>query len=115
MEVSTIDKAQLLKGLLEGCILQIIRKEESYGYAITEALQSFGFTDLNEGSVYPVLIRLEKKGMITGESRKSDLGPKRKYFQISSLGREYLEDFKNLWDDVSLTVNTIMKGGENHE
>lgn len=110
-----MDKAQLLKGILEGCILQIISQEETYGYVITEALNTYGFNDLNEGTIYPVLIRLEKKGLVTSESRKSDLGPRRKYFNISSKGLEELESFRSLWEDISATVNTILKGGVIHE
>lgn len=110
-----MDKAQLLKGLLEGCILQIIAREETYGYAITMALNTYGFNDLSEGSVYPVLMRLEKKGLVITESRKSDLGPKRKYFRLSTEGESYLAEFKDLWQDISTTVNQIMKGGATHE
>ncbi len=110
-----MDKAQLLKGLLEGCILEVISQEETYGYAITEQLNEQGFTDLNEGSVYPVLIRLSKKGLVTSQSRKSELGPRRKYFQITDAGIEALSNFRNNWLEVSSTVNTILKGGGNDE
>ena len=110
-----MNKAQLLKGLLEGCILEIISHKENYGYVITETLNDNGFTDLNEGSVYPVLMRLEKKGLVTSESRKSDLGPRRKYFFISQSGLIYLNEFKELWQDVSSTVNIILEGGVNNE
>ncbi len=110
-----MDKAQLLKGLLEGCILEIISREETYGYVITEALNSYGFSDLNEGSVYPVLIRLEKKGYVASESRKSELGPRRKYFTINAKGIEYLTEFRKLWKDISRTVNVILEGGVSHE
>lgn len=107
-----MDKAQMLKGLLEGCILEIIAKEETYGYRITEALNAYGFNDLNEGSVYPVLSRLEKKGLVSTESRKSELGPRRKYFSINHKGHAFLEEFRYLWKDVSRTVDLIMKGGD---
>ena len=107
-----VDRAQLLKGLLEGCILEIISKGETYGYQLTEDLNRMGFDNLNEGSVYPVLMRLSKKGLVETEMKKSTLGPKRKYFQISEEGKEYLETFKTAWFDISSVVNTIMKGGE---
>lgn len=104
-----INKAQMLKGLLDGCVLEIISREETYGYKITEALNDYGFKELNEGSVYPVLIRLEKKKFIRSESKKSPLGPKRKYFTITDDGKEYLLSFKDLWNDVQHTVNKIME------
>ncbi|SHI50039.1 transcriptional regulator, PadR family [Dethiosulfatibacter aminovorans DSM 17477] len=107
-----VDRAQLLKGLLEGCILEIIQREETYGYKITSDLNDSGFKDLNEGSVYPVLIRLEKKGYIVSESKKSPLGPKRKYFTITDEGRGFLKSFKAVWKDISKVVDNIMKGGD---
>lgn len=110
-----MEKAQMLKGLLEGCILEIISHGETYGYLITERLNDFGFSDLNEGSVYPVLMRLEKKKLVTTESRKSELGPRRKYFSLNDHGRQYLNDFHRLWGEISQTVNRIMEGGDNNE
>lgn len=107
-----MQKAQLLKGLLEGCILEIISRRETYGYVITEELNRSGFPDLNEGSVYPVLIRLENKGLVSSESRKSELGPRRKYFSITGRGRTRLEDFKELWKDLAGTVDGILFPGE---
>lgn len=107
-----VDRAQLLKGLLEGCILEIIQRDETYGYKITSDLNQSGFIDLNEGSVYPVLIRLEKKGYIISESKKSPLGPKRKYFTITNGGRDFIESFKIMWSDISKVVDNIMKDGD---
>lgn len=106
-----LDRSQMLKGLLEGCILAIISEEETYGYNITARLNTYGFTDLSEGSVYPVLIRLQKKGLVKSELRKSDVGPKRKYFMMTPPGQEYLKQFKVLWQEVSSTVQGIMEGG----
>ena len=107
-----MDRSQLLKGLLEGCILDIIARKETYGYEITEHLNSHGFKELNEGSVYPVLIRLEKKGLVKTESRKSELGPRRKYFSINEKGLDYLTAFKALWQEVSGSVDGLLDGGE---
>jgi PadR family transcriptional regulator PadR len=104
-------RSQILKGLLEGCILEIISREETYGYEITEVLNKSGFESLNEGSVYPVLIRLQNKGFAAGETKESPLGPKRKYFSITESGNEFLESFKTEWKDVSNTVDTILNGG----
>lgn len=55
------DRAQLRKGTLEGCILQIIAREAAYGYAIATTLRENGFPDLTEGTLYPLLLRLERK------------------------------------------------------
>lgn len=108
-------RAQMLKGLLEGCILRIIAEGESYGYKITESLNMSGFADINEGSVYPVLIRLEKKGYVIAESRKSALGPKRKYFSITQEGKHFIAIFEKEWALIEKGVNHILKGGGNDE
>lgn len=55
------NSTQMLKGLLEGCILKIVSNGETYGYEVCEKLINYGFEDISEGSVYPILIRLEKK------------------------------------------------------
>ena len=51
---------QMLKGTLEGCILKVISKNETYGYEISEALKDYGFSNISEGTIYPLLLRLEK-------------------------------------------------------
>ena len=63
------DQAQLRKGTLEGCILKIIDREPTYGYAIATTLRDCGFADLTEGTLYPLLLRLERKGLIAAEYR----------------------------------------------
>jgi PadR family transcriptional regulator, regulatory protein PadR len=105
-----IDRAQILKGLLEGVILEIIARGPTYGYEITMLLNDKGFHDLSEGSVYPVLIRLSKKGLLETEMRKSSLGPKRKYFNITKEGQRYLTEFVYIWHGISSAVNGILEG-----
>lgn len=58
------DKSQLLRGTLEGCILKIINDKETYGYEIAENLKLYGFKDISEGTIYPLLIRLEKNNFL---------------------------------------------------
>lgn len=52
--------SQMLKGTLEGCILKVISQKETYGYEISEKLGEYGFADILEGTIYPLLLRLEK-------------------------------------------------------
>ena len=105
-----MQKSQILKGLLEGSILKIISKGETYGYEITTVLSKYGFDFINEASVYTVLMRLTKKGYIFGEQRKSELGPKRKYFVITSEGSKYLKQFEVDWNFVSQRISNILGG-----
>ncbi|MBO8161874.1 MAG: PadR family transcriptional regulator [Thermosipho sp. (in: Bacteria)] len=103
-------KTQMLKGLLEGCILKIIDRKETYGYAICEDLFSYGFKDLNEGTVYPILIRLEKKKLIYSVKKASRLGPKRKYFYLTDNGKEYLKNFIKEWTEMRGIIDRILEG-----
>lgn len=65
-------RSQLLKGILDGCILAVIAEETVYGYELSRKLQQVGLSDVSEGTIYPVLLRLQKNGMIEGEMRPSD-------------------------------------------
>ena len=104
-----MDKSQMLKGILEGCILKIISKTETYGYEIVTSLQLHGFADAREGTLYPLLLRLEKKGLIEATFKPSPLGPKRKYYSLTPEGMEYVQDFYDAWKDVADTVEHIFK------
>lgn len=102
-----LDKSQMMKGILEGCILKIIDKSETYGYEIAVQLQKYGFTDVKEGTLYPLLLRLEKKGLITATFKPSPLGPKRKYYDLTKAGKEYVAGFYEVWNEVRQTVDGI--------
>ncbi len=105
-----VDKSQLLRGTLEGCIVKIIGAEETYGYEIISRLQGYGFDDVSEGTTYPILVRLERKGIITSKYKESPLGPKRKYYYLTELGQEFLREFEMVWNDVKKSVDKVLKG-----
>lgn len=104
-----VEKSQLVKGILEGCILEIIGKSETYGYEIVTALQEHGFTDAKEGTLYPLLLRLEKKNLIRAEFKPSPLGPKRKYYYLTEEGKQYVEDFYRNWKEIAGAVESIFE------
>jgi len=99
-----------MRGTLEGCIVKIISGEETYGYEIVSRLQDYGFEDVGEGSTYPILVRLEKKNIISSLYKESPLGPKRKYYFLTDTGKEFLSEFEIVWNDVKNSVDRIMKG-----
>lgn len=103
------DKSQLMRGTLEGCILKVIAAETTYGYEIMEKLVRHGFDDVREGTIYPLLVRLEKKELISSEVRPSPLGPSRKYYSLTPSGREMLDAFAVCWDSISKAVKNIME------
>lgn len=99
--------SQLLKGLMDGVILKIIDKEETYGYEIYEKLQNLNFDDFAEGSLYPLLLRLEKKKLIKGTKRPSEYGPDRKYYSLTEEGINEMNSFKDTWDKINMSVNKL--------
>ncbi|WP_346913311.1 PadR family transcriptional regulator [Clostridium sp.] len=105
------NKSQLLKGSLEGCVLKIIDlKDEIYGYDIARILKENGFTDISEGTLYPLYTRLQKNGFISSTMKESPFGPARKYYSLTDKGREELKDFVDTWEYMSKNISDIIKG-----
>lgn len=98
---------EMLKGVLEGCVLEIISHEEIYGYKITRRLNSLGFSDVVDGTVYTILVRLEKNKLVETTKKKSDMGPPRKFFTLNDAGRKELQKFWDKWDFVSTKINQL--------
>lgn len=107
-EVLMAKNSQMLKGVLEGCILHLINNEEIYGYRICEKLDQIGFNDVDDSSIYPILIRLEKKKYIYALKKSSPMGPKRKYYYLSELGQEMLAKFQADWFAMQTKVAHIL-------
>lgn len=99
--------SQLLKGTLEGCILAIISKNATYGYEISRQLGEYGFGSIAEGTIYPLLLRLEKNKLVTAVYRQSELGPKRKYYLLTDKGRTQLEQFAENYRELSAAVERL--------
>ncbi|MEK7519081.1 MAG: PadR family transcriptional regulator [Patescibacteria group bacterium] len=98
---------EMLKGVLEGCVLETISRSKTYGYAIASALRQLGFTDVVEGTVYTILLRLESRKLVDIEKQPSDLGPPRKFYTLNPAGRKELAGFWAKWKFVSARINTL--------
>ncbi|MFH2114829.1 MAG: PadR family transcriptional regulator [Spirochaetota bacterium] len=98
---------ELLKGVLEGCVLEIISRRETYGYEITRSLNALGFTEVVDGTVYTILIRLEKNDLVQVTKKPSDMGPPRKFFTLNHAGQEELQKFWKKWDFVASKINEL--------
>lgn len=101
------DLTEMLKGVLEGCVIEIISRKETYGYEITRQLNAFGFTDVVDGTVYTILVRLEKNKLVEVTKKPSDMGPPRKFFVLNDAGREELRKFWKKWEFVSSKMNEL--------
>ncbi|WP_106494816.1 PadR family transcriptional regulator [Lentibacillus sp. Marseille-P4043] len=104
-------RSQLLKGILEGCILSIIKQQPTYGYELSVRLQEFGLADVSEGSIYPILLRLQKEKLIEGVMKKSESGPKRKYYHLTPDGEQALIEFIHHWETIKHPVDQIIEKG----
>ena len=106
---------EMLKGVLEGCVLEILSRGETYGYEITKRLNALGFTDVVEGTVYTILIRLEKNKLVETAKKPSDLGPPRKFYTLNDTGRNELQLFWQKWDFVSSKIMQLKEGGTDEQ
>lgn len=109
-----LSSSQILKGILEGCLLAIINKGETYGYEMIEKLDRYGFSMVKEGSIYPLLLRMKKQGLVeTHQKKLPSGGPKRKYYTITEEGRQELDAFTERWHTISMGVNQLIKEEQN--
>ena len=92
-------------------MLEIISRKTTYGYDITRQLNTLGFTDAVEGTVYTILVRLEKNKLVDIEKKRSDLGPPRKFYSLNDAGREELRAFWEKWDFLSSKINELKENG----
>lgn len=99
----------MLKGIIDGCILAIIHQKEVYGYELAEKLEEFGFDSFSEGTIYPLLLRMQKEALVTSTLKNSTAGPKRKYYSLTEKGEEELEHFITRWEKLQLSVNAVLR------
>lgn len=102
---------EMLKGTLEGIVLAILSERPAYGYEITAWLRERGFTDIAEGTVYALLIRVEQRGLVDVEKVPSEKGPPRKVYTLNTRGHESLDDFWRTWDFLSAQLDTLRTEG----
>lgn len=103
---------EMLKGTLEGIVLAILSARPAYGYEITARLREQGFSDIAEGTVYALLIRIEQRGLVGVEKIPSEKGPPRKVYSLNRRGREYLEEFWKTWSFLAEQLVKLQEGGK---
>jgi PadR family transcriptional regulator PadR len=97
MAVGEGRRTQLLRGVLDLCLLAVMEEGPAYGYEMTKRLRARGLSIVGEGSIYPLLGRLEREGLVETYRAASDGGPPRKYYRPSSAGRRALADGVSEW------------------
>jgi len=101
---------QLRKGILELAVLAALHRRSHYGYSLVRSLTTPGSLDIKEGTVYPILARLSREGLVRSEWVESSQGPPRKYYELTASGRSVSESLKAEFGRLVLLVASA--GGE---
>src|SRR5699024_4205117 len=109
----TIVNIQFKKGILEICVLVLLKKKDCYGYELGQKISNK--IEISEGSMYQLLRRLTKEGYFTTYFQESSGGPARKYYRLTEQGREYLHEQMREWKAFSNVVNELIEEGVGSE
>ena len=101
---------QFRKGLLELCIMNHLRKRESYGYEIVRRLRDIEALSITESTLYPILARLGKEGHLKVRSVPSPSGPPRRYFSLTPHGEHYLDSLNRYWATLRDATDDLIAG-----
>lgn len=102
---------ELRRGVLEHCVLAILRERESYAFEIVRVLSQAGELLTSEGTIYPLLARLRRDGLVTTSWRDSESGPPRRYYRLTDDGRASLTAFGAEWQRFRDAVDAILAEG----
>jgi PadR family transcriptional regulator PadR len=105
-------RSQLLRGVLDLCLLAVVEEEAAYGYEMMKRLRSRGLSIVGEGSIYPLLGRLERDGLVSTHRAPSESGPPRKYYRASPEGQRVLMEGVAEWRAVRRAVDHILGADE---
>jgi PadR family transcriptional regulator PadR len=100
---------QLRKGLLEYCVLSVLRHGESYGYEVMLKLKAIEELAVTESTVYPILTRLRKDGYLKVRTEPSPSGPPRRYFSLTELGSQRVQSMDTYWASLNLSLSALGK------
>ncbi|MBG0741157.1 PadR family transcriptional regulator [Paeniglutamicibacter antarcticus] len=103
---------EMLKGTLEGIVLALLAVQPAYGYEITARLRDQGFTQIAEGTVYALLVRIEQRGFVDVSKVPSEKGPPRKVYSLNTSGVDYLDDFWRTWSFLTERLEQLRQEGK---
>lgn len=101
-------RTELLRGVLDLCLLAVMEEGPAYGYEMTKRLRARGLSIVGEGSIYPLLGRLEREGFVESYRAASDGGPPRKYYRPSGEGRRLLAAGVSEWRAARDAVDAVL-------
>ena len=102
--------SQLLSGAVDMLILEVVSHGDSYGYQITQEVlsRSAGYFEFKEGSLYPALHRMEKRGLLSSEWDKTSNGRRARFYRLTAEGQAQLAGLKQRWEDSTWAVHQVM-------
>ncbi|WP_250443169.1 PadR family transcriptional regulator [Actinotalea sp. C106] len=100
--------SRLLRGILDACLLALVAEQDRYGYELAAALREAGLGMVRDGSIYPLVSRLEAKGLLDSYVAPSTSGPGRRYYRITDAGRRELWEARTTWKQVATGVDAIL-------
>jgi PadR family transcriptional regulator PadR len=103
--------SQLRRGVLEFCVLALLRDGERYGFDLVRALADAGGLDTTEGTLYPLLARLRRDGVVETTWRESTAGPRRRYYRLTPAGHDALDAFTSEWTRFRTSVDAMLEPG----
>jgi PadR family transcriptional regulator, regulatory protein PadR len=103
---------QMRRGTLEYCVLALLRDQARYGFDLVRTLGEADGLVTSEGTIYPLLSRLRRDGLVTTAWHESPSGPPRRYYQLTRAGQEALALFTAEWDRFTNAVDRVLKQGE---
>jgi PadR family transcriptional regulator PadR len=101
-------RSQLLRGVLDLCLLAVVEEEPAYGYEMTKRLRARGLSIVGEGSIYPLLGRLERDGLLDTYRAASNGGPPRKYYRLTEAGQRVLAAGMSEWRAARDAVDAVL-------
>ena len=103
-------RAQWLRGVLDLCAMGLLAEGEAYGYQLTQRLADRGLGVIKGGTLYPILLRLERTGLVASAWRDGQSGPARKYYELTPEGRTVLDHEADAWTAFAGRVSAIVTG-----
>jgi PadR family transcriptional regulator, regulatory protein PadR len=109
MSEPSMDRSQLLRGVLDAAVLAVVRRQDGYGYDVVRRLRATGLADVGDASVYGTLRRLYRGGALTSYVVPSDEGPHRRYYGITESGTAQLTEARETWSEFARALDALLE------
>lgn len=98
---------QVRKGLLDFCVMRLLGRGEKYGYQLVQELKQMPNLVITEGTIYPILAKLKKEGLLISELKDTGSGPTRRYYRLSGAGEQMRSEMGQYWQDLTESVREL--------